>query len=177
MGWNDIGFARPLPAFRLRLLWLPMVYILLFLAAAVTVGLPPAAVIGIVFLNLCFVGLTEEQMFRGVLLQGLLARFRVWPAVLISSFLFGAVHILNVFVTGDLGSAVMQCFGAGVAVLCDPASVRVAVSGDHSAHFLEFRAGDAGPVHSAAAGQCSLSGWRVFLVGCSCCPCRFTRCI
>lgn len=114
MRWNDIGFVRPVPAFRLRLLWLPMLYILLLLGGAAAMGFPSAVVIGIVALNMCLVGLNEEQMFRGVLLQGLMTRVPVWPAILISSVLFGAVHILNVFVTGDLGQAVLQCFGAGV---------------------------------------------------------------
>lgn len=58
------------------------------------------------------VGLSEELMFRSILFRGMLARFRIWPAVLLSSSLFGLVHTLNVFATGQLQPALMQAMAA-----------------------------------------------------------------
>ena len=51
-------------------------------------------------------------MFRGVLFQGLRSRLAMWPAILLSSLLFGAVHILNVITTGQLAEAAVQAVAA-----------------------------------------------------------------
>ena len=47
-------------------------------------------------------------MFRGVWLRGLFRSTGIWVAILGSSVLFGAMHVLNVFLTGDLRSALLQ---------------------------------------------------------------------
>ncbi|MDP3068820.1 MAG: glutamate-5-semialdehyde dehydrogenase [Opitutaceae bacterium] len=36
---------------------------------------------------------TEEIVFRGLILRGLLARWRPWPAIVLSSVLFGVMHL------------------------------------------------------------------------------------
>jgi membrane protease YdiL (CAAX protease family) len=59
--------------------------------------------IGIVYAF--FVGLFEETMFRGVLLNGILAktkgkRLGIFAAVVIVSILFGFMHIIDVFIGG-----------------------------------------------------------------------------
>lgn len=51
-------------------------------------------------------------MFRGVLLQALRHSLAIWPAILITSLLFGAIHSLNVFTTGHLLTAVLQSAAA-----------------------------------------------------------------
>jgi membrane protease YdiL (CAAX protease family) len=60
------------------------------------------------------VGWSEEVMFRGVWLRGLFRSYGIWVAILGSSVLFGAMHVLNVFLTDDLHGAVLQ---AGAAFL------------------------------------------------------------
>ena len=51
-------------------------------------------------------------MFRGVLLQALRSRLAMWPSILIMSALFGAVHLMNVFVTGQLFESAVQALAA-----------------------------------------------------------------
>jgi len=112
--WDDLGLkTAPAPG-SLRLLWLPALYIAAFLVLGASLGLPPLAVIAFVLINTFFVGLSEELMFRGVLLQGLRHSMAIWPAILVTSLLFGAIHSLNVFTTGHLLPALMQ---SGAALL------------------------------------------------------------
>ncbi|HSQ07083.1 MAG TPA: CPBP family intramembrane glutamic endopeptidase [Chromatiaceae bacterium] len=112
--WDDVGLKTAPAAGSLRLLWLPALYIAGFLVLGVLLGLPPIAVIFFVLVNTFFVGLSEELMFRGILLQALRHRMAIWPAILVTSLLFGAVHSLNVFATGHLLTAVVQ---SGAALL------------------------------------------------------------
>jgi membrane protease YdiL (CAAX protease family) len=37
--------------------------------------------------------ITEELLFRGIILRGLLGRFRPWAAILLSALLFGVMHL------------------------------------------------------------------------------------
>ena len=71
-------------------------------------GLPPASTLLFVIMNTMLVGLSEEWMFRGALFQGLRSRLAMWPAILLTSALFGAVHVMNVVTTGQLGEAIVQ---------------------------------------------------------------------
>ena len=75
-------------------------------------GLPPAGTLLFIALNTALIGLSEEWMFRGVLFQGLRSRLAMWPAILLTSLLFGAVHVLNVITTGQLLEAVVQSVAA-----------------------------------------------------------------
>jgi len=110
--WTDLGFVPPRPWKSLWLLWFPGLYLLLFYAADIAVGFPPMPVLGVLFVNTLLVGISEELAFRGVLFQGLRSRLGIWPSVLISSVLFGALHVANVLTTGDLLSAVAQAMAA-----------------------------------------------------------------
>lgn len=59
------------------------------------------------FFLLCLVApVTEEILFRGLILRGLLRRFRAWPAIFLSSMLFAVMH-LNPWQT-------ITAFGLGV---------------------------------------------------------------
>lgn len=111
-GWNDIGLNRPATARDILLAWLPALYIVAGFTAAIIFGLPPVTVLFWVLLNTFFVGLSEEVMFRGVLLQAFRHNLPIWPAVLLTSVMFGSVHTLNVFLTGDLTTAVIQSTAA-----------------------------------------------------------------
>jgi hypothetical protein len=111
-GWRDVALDRWANVAGWRLAWLPMVYIGCGLAVATFLGLPPATVLLLILLNTLLVGFSEELMFRGVLLQAFRHATSIWMAVLLTSVAFGAVHSLNVFVTGDLRAALIQSSAA-----------------------------------------------------------------
>jgi membrane protease YdiL (CAAX protease family) len=114
MGWRDLGLNAP---HSLGLLWFPALYLVIFLGAAVLLGLPPANEIAMIGLNTLIVGFSEEMMFRGILLAAFVTVMRIWPAILWSCVLFGAVHVLNVFITGELSAAVLQAVTAAASGL------------------------------------------------------------
>lgn len=58
------------------------------------------------------VGFSEELMFRGVFYNGMLTRLSIWQSILISSLVFGLIHSLNGFITGDFSSAISQSLQA-----------------------------------------------------------------
>ncbi|PLL14336.1 hypothetical protein C0V75_02550 [Tabrizicola sp. TH137] len=101
----------------LRLAWFPMLYILGGLGTAVALGLPPATVMIWVLINTLIVGFSEELMFRGVMLRSFRRRFSIWPAVLLTSLLFGAVHSLNIFTTGEVAQSLIQSCAAALSGL------------------------------------------------------------
>jgi uncharacterized protein len=112
--WRDVGL-NTLPSGRsLLLAWLPMGYIVVGLGFAVASGLPPAGVLLWILLNTFLVGLSEELMFRGVLLQAFRRTVSIWPAVALTTLVFGAIHSLNVFMTGDLRAALIQSVAAAL---------------------------------------------------------------
>ena len=115
--WRDIGLNRLAPARSLWLTWLPMLYIVVGLGLAVALGLPPAGVLLWVLFNTFLVGMSEELMFRGVLLQAFRHTVSIWPAVWLTTLAFGAIHTLNVFLTGDLRAASIQSVAAALSGL------------------------------------------------------------
>jgi membrane protease YdiL (CAAX protease family) len=114
MGWHDLGLNAP---HSMGLLWFPALYLVIFLGAAGLIGLPPGKEIAMIGLNTLIVGFSEEMMFRGILLMALVRVMRVWPAILWSCILFGAVHVLNVFITGEFSAAVIQAVTAAASGL------------------------------------------------------------
>lgn len=110
--WKDIGFTPPHWPSALRLQWVPLGYVLIFLGLAVAKGLPAPGVILWVFINTLVVGLSEEWMCRGILLQGLREGGSLRRAIWLSTLLFGLVHSLNVFVTGELIAGLVQAGAA-----------------------------------------------------------------
>lgn len=111
-GWHDVALNRWPEARAWRLAWLPMVYIVVALGGATFLGLPPVTVLMIILFNTMLVGFSEELMLRGALLQAFRHNVSIWPAVLLTSVAFGAMHSLNVFVTGDLWAALLQSCAA-----------------------------------------------------------------
>jgi membrane protease YdiL (CAAX protease family) len=110
--WRGLGLRPPASRRMLAILWMPILYILAILAGAVAVGLPPAGAIAIVLLNTALVGVSEELMFRGILFRGAVERFAIWPAIIITSAIFGLVHTLNGFVTGQFLLSSVQALTA-----------------------------------------------------------------
>ena len=62
----------------------------------------------IVLANSLLVGISEELMYRGILLYGARTRYSLWASIWIVSLLFGLVHSLNGFLTGAFGPAIIQ---------------------------------------------------------------------
>jgi membrane protease YdiL (CAAX protease family) len=115
--WRDVGLNMPASGRSLLLTWLPMLYIVVGLGLAVVFGLPPVGVLLWILFNTFLVGLSEELMFRGVLLQAFRRTVSIWPAVWLTTLAFGAIHILNVFMTGELRSALIQSTAAALSGL------------------------------------------------------------
>lgn len=116
MGWRQaVGLKAAQPGRSWRLIWLPMLFVIGFLGFSFLLGLPPHTVIVFVFINTLLVGLSEELMFRGILFQGLRSRLNLWAAIWLTSLVFGSVHLLNGFTTGDFNSAFIQAISAASA--------------------------------------------------------------
>ncbi len=110
--WREVGLAQGPQRGTLRVVWPWLLFLALFAASALNGGLPPASVTLFILANTLLVGWSEEVMFRGVWLRGLFRSYGIWVAILGSSLLFGAMHVLNVFLTGDLRGAVLQSVAA-----------------------------------------------------------------
>lgn len=109
--WPDLGFGPPRPG-SLRLLRLPCLYLVLFAIGALAVGLPPVPVLFVILANTLLASFSEEVMFRGFLYTGLRDRLPFWPAVLLTSLIFGLIHVLNVFLIGHFLAASIQATAA-----------------------------------------------------------------
>lgn len=120
LGWWDIGLGAPRSWRSLRVLWFPGLYLLAFLGLAIFAGFPPPSVLLVIAANTALAGLSEEVACRGVLYKGLRHSLPVWPSILLSTLLFGAVHILNGLATGDFLASSIQAvtaFMTGIAFM------------------------------------------------------------
>ena len=119
VGWQGQGWKGPHWPAALQVIW-PLYLVILPALGIACLLRTPAGVFGWSFFNCVFVGISEEWMFRGVLLKGLRSRLRLWPSVWIGSLLFGAVHTLNALRTGDWTASCMQAGAATVLglILC-----------------------------------------------------------
>ena len=116
LGWfREAGYATMIKVRHLPLLVLPLIVSLLSFSEGITVTVP-LSIIGFALFALV-IGFAEETFFRGLMLTGLLPT-GVFRAVLVSSFLFAAPHLLNVFAgLWDPSFAVadtIAAFGIGV---------------------------------------------------------------
>jgi len=112
--WHDLGLNPPASARNLLLLWLPAIYLLIFVALDFVAGPPPLTMVGFMALNIALGAFSEEMMFRGVLFAALRTRLAVAPAVIISSVLFGFAHLVNIAVFGNLQLAGAQAVAAAM---------------------------------------------------------------
>lgn len=110
--WTDIGLCRPRSVSSLRLLWFPCLYVAAFIFGVTALGWPPATTVAVIAANTFLVGISEELACRGVLYQGLLGRLGLRGAILVSTALFGVIHLLNGFTTGAFGAAAVQSITA-----------------------------------------------------------------
>lgn len=109
---REVGLAQGPQRGTLRVIWPWLMFLALFAASALNGGLPPVSVTLFILANTALVGWSEEVMFRGVWMRGLHRSFGIWVAIIGSSLIFGAIHVLNVFLTGDLKGAVIQATAA-----------------------------------------------------------------
>ena len=108
--WTEAGFTTGIRLFQLPLLILPFLIGLasLFQGIAVTA---PTTILSFAVLTI-LIGFAEETFFRGLILTTLLSVGTI-RAVLISSFLFAAPHILNAISgTWDPSFTVVDTFAA-----------------------------------------------------------------
>lgn len=110
--WREVGLAQGPQRGTLKVIWPWLLFLALFAASALNGGLPPTSVTLFITANTLLVGWSEEVMFRGVWLRGLFRSYGIWVAIMGSSALFGAMHVLNVFLTGDLRGAILQAVAA-----------------------------------------------------------------
>lgn len=111
-GWSAVGFQTVQWS---AIVWLVPSIVLIGTMAVVTLPrlakdgtLPMGPVqIGLLLLVPALIGLTEEIMFRGILLRAALKRMPVARAMLLSAGLFGLMHGVN-SVTGQTFSATFQ---------------------------------------------------------------------
>jgi membrane protease YdiL (CAAX protease family) len=109
--WRAAGFTPPSQWRELRLYWLPAV--LVFAPFVAGIKMPSAGTLLLLVFGYLVSCVYEEGFFRGVALV-VLNRLGLWPAVLISSALFGLTHLSNQVLRGVSFLIVLQAFGAAV---------------------------------------------------------------
>jgi hypothetical protein len=119
--WGNAGYSTGIRFVQVSLFILPFAIAMLSLAEGIRVT-APVTVMGFALLAI-LIGFAEETFFRGIIFTTLLPKGTI-PAVVISSFLFAAPHLLNA-VGGlwDLTFTLVDtfaAFGVGVtfAALC-----------------------------------------------------------
>lgn len=111
---RQAGLLPPAPWRSVRLVWLPLLYTLLMLLVSWAGEFPDMRTTAVIACNTTLVALSEELMFRSILLQGMLSRYALLPSVLASSAIFGVVHAVNGFSTGDVHAALWQSIAAAL---------------------------------------------------------------
>ena len=109
--WRMAGFVGPSRWRDLRLLILPAALTLIPLVRGARV--PPATALLTLVVGYAATAFYEEGLYRGAVL-GLLRGQGLWPAVIVSSAMFGLVHLTNIALRGNPALIGLQAFGAGV---------------------------------------------------------------
>jgi membrane protease YdiL (CAAX protease family) len=109
--WGAAGFTPRSQWRDLRLYWLPAV--LVFAPFIAGIKMPSPVALALLVLGYLLSCVYEEGFFRGIALV-LLSRLGLWPAVLISSTLFGLTHLSNQVLRGVSFLIVLQALGAAV---------------------------------------------------------------
>lgn len=109
--WAFAGFTRPSQWRAMHLYWLPGALLVVPLLGGVE--WPGVAALLVQLVGYACTGVFEEGLYRGVIL-GLLRPLGTWPAVLLSSLLFGLSHLVNLGLRGISVLIVLQVLGATV---------------------------------------------------------------
>ena len=80
-------------------------------------GAPASQMLLLAFAAVVVAPVVEELLFRGLLLQGLMLRTGFWPAAVLSSFAFGALHTSSLDASGAALAIATGTMGLGLCVL------------------------------------------------------------
>lgn len=100
--WRATGFTATAKNASWWLLLLPVAFIILFASFGLTHSSVATAGILMILVNSLLVGINEEVMLRGLVFSGMADRFTFWRACIITTVLFGSMHLLNFFSTGEV---------------------------------------------------------------------------
>lgn len=112
--WTWVGLRVPDRWGDLRLLWLPLLAVILLIMFVEASGLPEGESLWFMLINTLVIGCSEELMFNGILFLGASIKFGWRRAVWITALTYGVTQGLNELITGDIRAAFLQ---AGLAVL------------------------------------------------------------
>jgi hypothetical protein len=108
--WQEAGYTKLVRLREIPLLILPFIIALISFSSGITVT-APLSILGFALFSF-LIGFTEETFFRGLMLTGLLPT-GIYRAVIVSSLLFAAPHILNVLAgIWDPSFAIADTFAA-----------------------------------------------------------------
>ncbi|MCW5848862.1 MAG: CPBP family intramembrane metalloprotease [Anaerolineae bacterium] len=139
--WRRAGFVGPSEWRDLRVLWLPTLALLLPFVAGIQ-PLPANELLTLI-VGYAATAFFEEAIYRGAIV-GLLRPKGIWTAVLVSSLLFGLVHLSNIALRGNPGLIALQALGAATGGV-GMAAIRVRTRtvwpgiGLHALHDLFFQ--------------------------------------
>jgi membrane protease YdiL (CAAX protease family) len=81
------------------------------------VGIPVVELVLVAVAAVVVAPVVEELLFRGLLLQGLMLRIGFWPAAVLSSVLFGVLHMASLDAGGAALAVATGVMGLGLCVL------------------------------------------------------------
>ena len=110
--WRRVGIKGPDRWRDLRLMWLPVLALILIWMLVESSGFPPRQALWFIVINTLLVGISEELMFRGILFFGASSKYGWQRAVWITAVIFGLVHSLNGMITGNFTAALLQAMMA-----------------------------------------------------------------
>ncbi len=90
----------------------PLILCAVFGVVAAQAGLPGGRVVGLILINAALIAVSEEVMFRGLILGAMRRQMSVAMAMILSSILFGVSHVANSLLTDDLKPAILQALSA-----------------------------------------------------------------
>lgn len=106
--WRSTGFRALSSLKDLRLYWVLVFPVLPVLASVVTVlSRMRVSEVAFYLILACLVGFVEETFFRGLMLRSL-ATLGLWRAAIISSALFGLMHLQNLLFGAELPGTLLQ---------------------------------------------------------------------
>ena len=106
--WQRVGIKGPDNWRDLRLLWLPVITLILIWMLVESSGFPTHQAFRFILINTLLVGISEELMFRGILFFGASSKYGWWRAVWITALIFGLIHSLDGLITGNFTAALLQ---------------------------------------------------------------------
>jgi len=104
-GWREAGFQKPIQ-FKAFLYACPPLIgpIFLLFYSGIAATEPIQIIMLIVFTSM--IGFAEEALCRGLMVQAFLSR-GILPAAIISSIIFGSMHLVNIFYGMSIGMALL----------------------------------------------------------------------